>query len=61
MSLHKKPNMALSMFPSYNFPDISVFELLNEILGTMVLDLKRPFIASLTEDMHVLPDFHGNR
>ncbi|KAF5456288.1 hypothetical protein F2P56_025787 [Juglans regia] len=41
--------------------NISVFELLNEILETTMLDLKRPFLASLTEDMHVLPDFHGNR
>ncbi|KAK9931822.1 hypothetical protein M0R45_019083 [Rubus argutus] len=40
---------------------ISVFELLNKILETMMLDLKRPFLASLTEDIHVLPDFHGNR
>ncbi|BBN67960.1 FGGY family of carbohydrate kinase [Prunus dulcis] len=40
---------------------ISLFELLNKILETMMLDLKRPFLASLTEDMHVLPDFHGNR
>ncbi|KAG6705688.1 hypothetical protein I3843_07G186300 [Carya illinoinensis] len=41
--------------------NISVFELLNKILETTMLDLKRPFLASLTEDMHVLPDFHGNR
>ncbi|KAE8056781.1 hypothetical protein FH972_013520 [Carpinus fangiana] len=40
---------------------ISVFKLLNEILETMMLDLKRPFLAALTEDIHVLPDFHGNR
>ncbi|XP_059459981.1 uncharacterized protein LOC132189317 [Corylus avellana] len=40
---------------------ISVFELLNEILETMMLDLKHPFLAALTEDIHVLPDFHGNR
>lgn len=40
---------------------ISVFEVLNEILETMMLDLKRPFLAALTEDIHVLPDFHGNR
>jgi ribulose kinase len=38
-----------------------VFELLNEILETMMLDLKRPFLAALTDDTHVLPDFHGNR
>ncbi|KAL6189074.1 hypothetical protein ACLB2K_040464 [Fragaria x ananassa] len=40
---------------------ISVFELLNKILEKTMLDLKRPFLASLTEDIHVLPDFHGNR
>lgn len=44
-----------------NLPGISVFEVLNEILETMMLDLKRPFLAALTEDIHVLPDFHGNR
>uniref|UniRef100_A0A2N9J849 FGGY carbohydrate kinase domain-containing protein n=1 Tax=Fagus sylvatica TaxID=28930 RepID=A0A2N9J849_FAGSY len=41
--------------------NISVFELLNKMLETMMLDLKRPFLAALTEDIHVLPDFHGNR
>ncbi|KAM5553919.1 hypothetical protein ABKV19_025916 [Rosa sericea] len=40
---------------------ISVFELLNKILETTMHELKRPFLASLTEDIHVLPDFHGNR
>ncbi len=45
----------------YNLSDISVFELLNKMLETMMLDLKRPFLAVLTEDIHVLPDFHGNR
>lgn len=38
-----------------------MFQLLNEILESMVLDQKRQFLAALTEDMHVLPDFHGNR
>ncbi|XP_048319688.1 uncharacterized protein LOC107411780 isoform X2 [Ziziphus jujuba] len=41
--------------------NISIFELLNKILETMMLDLKLPFLASLTEETHVLPDFHGNR
>ncbi|KAK4605018.1 hypothetical protein RGQ29_013191 [Quercus rubra] len=27
----------------------------------MMLDLKCPFLAALTEDTHVLPDYHGNR
>ncbi|XP_024025624.1 FGGY carbohydrate kinase domain-containing protein isoform X1 [Morus notabilis] len=41
--------------------NISIFELLNKTLETMTLDLKLPFLASLTEETHVLPDFHGNR
>lgn len=40
---------------------ISVYELLNKTLESMMLDLKLPFLASLTEETHVLPDFHGNR
>lgn len=27
----------------------------------MVHELKIPFLSALTEDTHVLPDFHGNR
>ncbi|XP_075649877.1 uncharacterized protein LOC142620389 [Castanea sativa] len=41
--------------------NISLYELLNNILETMMLDLKCPFLAALTEDTHVLPDYHGNR
>ncbi|XP_043709878.1 FGGY carbohydrate kinase domain-containing protein isoform X2 [Telopea speciosissima] len=40
---------------------ISIFELLNRILESMMNDLKAPFLAALTRDIHVLPDFHGNR
>ncbi|CAK9156652.1 unnamed protein product [Ilex paraguariensis] len=40
---------------------ISVFELLNEMLESMMQDLGLRFLAALTEDVHVLPDFHGNR
>ncbi|XP_027071012.2 uncharacterized protein [Coffea arabica] len=40
---------------------ISIFELLNEILETMRHELGSPFLAALTNDTHVLPDFHGNR
>ncbi|WCJ42383.1 FGGY carbohydrate kinase domain-containing protein [Euphorbia peplus] len=40
---------------------ISLFELLNTILKTEMDDLKVPFLAALTKDIHVLPDFHGNR
>ncbi|KAK7265292.1 hypothetical protein RJT34_32910 [Clitoria ternatea] len=40
---------------------ISVFELLNKMLETMMIEQKKCFVAALTEDVHVLPDFHGNR
>ncbi|GLT80393.1 hypothetical protein SLA2020_518340 [Shorea laevis] len=40
---------------------VSVFELLNNMLESMMSEMKCPFIAALTEDIHVLPDFHGNR
>eukprot|EP01018_Ginkgo_biloba_P006445 Gb_30344 [translate_table: standard] len=41
--------------------NVSLYELLNKTLETMVNDLQAPFVASLTNDLHVLPDFHGNR
>ncbi|KAK6942425.1 Carbohydrate kinase, FGGY, C-terminal [Dillenia turbinata] len=40
---------------------ISLFELLNETLESVMHDMKSPFLAALTKDIHVLPDFHGNR
>ncbi|KAG9148737.1 hypothetical protein Leryth_013423 [Lithospermum erythrorhizon] len=40
---------------------VSIFQLLNEILEHMKQDSGSPILASLTHDMHVLPDFHGNR
>ncbi|XP_019181003.1 PREDICTED: FGGY carbohydrate kinase domain-containing protein-like, partial [Ipomoea nil] len=40
---------------------ISVFELMNNMLESMKNDLRSPYIAALTDDIHVLPDFHGNR
>ncbi|KAL9154725.1 hypothetical protein ABFS82_10G135000 [Erythranthe guttata] len=40
---------------------ISIFELLNEILESAREELGSPFVAALTNDIHVLPDFHGNR
>ncbi|XP_028197350.1 FGGY carbohydrate kinase domain-containing protein-like isoform X4 [Glycine soja] len=40
---------------------ISLFELLNKMLETMMVELNLSFIAALTKDVHVLPDFHGNR
>ena len=45
----------------FNHPDISVFDILNKLLEDLMVDLKSPFLAALTEDTHVLPDFHGNR
>ncbi|KAF7154781.1 hypothetical protein RHSIM_Rhsim01G0007000 [Rhododendron simsii] len=40
---------------------ISLFQLLNKILESMMHDMGSPFLAALTDDIHVLPDFHGNR
>ncbi|KAI4380553.1 hypothetical protein MLD38_006730 [Melastoma candidum] len=39
----------------------SVFELLNNTLESLKRDSDAPFLASVTKDTHVLPDFHGNR
>ncbi|XP_021893101.1 FGGY carbohydrate kinase domain-containing protein isoform X2 [Carica papaya] len=41
--------------------NISLFELLNNLLKSMMQDTKSPFLAALTKDIHILPDFHGNR
>ncbi|XP_048230491.1 FGGY carbohydrate kinase domain-containing protein-like isoform X2 [Ricinus communis] len=41
--------------------DISLFELLNNKLRTIIDDIKAPFLDALTQDVHVLPNFHGNR
>lgn len=38
-----------------------MFELLNKKLESIMHEQGSPFLASLTQDMHVLPDFHGNR
>ncbi|KAF1875772.1 hypothetical protein Lal_00006402 [Lupinus albus] len=40
---------------------ISVFDLLNKLLETMMIEQKKSFVAALAEDLHVLPDHHGNR
>jgi FGGY-family pentulose kinase len=37
----------------------TVYALLNEILDRLAVD--QPFPAALTRDLHVYPDFHGNR
>ncbi|KZV40224.1 FGGY carbohydrate kinase domain-containing protein [Dorcoceras hygrometricum] len=40
---------------------ISIFELLGEILESVKQELGSPFLSALTNEVHVLPDFHGNR
>ncbi|KAJ8634632.1 hypothetical protein MRB53_008899 [Persea americana] len=40
---------------------ISLYELLNKMLISMASELNAPFVSALTKDLHVLPDFHGNR
>lgn len=35
--------------------------MLNDLLAQLMRDTGAPFIAALTSDLHVLPDFHGNR
>lgn len=40
---------------------ISIFDLLNNILEKLAADPSVPFEAALTKNLHVLPDFHGNR
>ncbi|XP_022755404.1 FGGY carbohydrate kinase domain-containing protein isoform X5 [Durio zibethinus] len=40
---------------------ISLFLLLNNMLESLMREMQCPFIAALTEDIHVLPDYHGNR
>ncbi|OMO70687.1 Carbohydrate kinase, FGGY-related protein [Corchorus capsularis] len=39
----------------------SVFSLLNDMIESMMKQMQCPFVAALTQDIHVLPDFHGNR
>ncbi|KAF6170711.1 hypothetical protein GIB67_015663 [Kingdonia uniflora] len=40
---------------------ISTFELLDKMLESMMNESKAPFLAILMEDLHSLPNFHGNR
>ncbi|KAG1364110.1 putative FGGY carbohydrate kinase domain-containing protein [Cocos nucifera] len=40
---------------------ISLYELLNKILVSMMHESNISFLSALTKDIHVLPDFHGNR
>lgn len=39
----------------------TVFALLNKMLESMAQEQNCPFISALTKDLHILPDFHGNR
>ncbi|KAH9611534.1 hypothetical protein KSS87_006899 [Heliosperma pusillum] len=39
----------------------TVFSLLNKMLESMIEEQNSPFLSALTKDLHVLPDFHGNR
>ncbi|KAL2612736.1 hypothetical protein R1flu_024428 [Riccia fluitans] len=40
---------------------ISVYEVLNNILDNLATNGSVPFRSALTKELHVLPDFHGNR
>ncbi|KAM0830339.1 hypothetical protein ACQ4PT_066281 [Festuca glaucescens] len=40
---------------------ISIFELMNKLLFSMSQEQNMPFLSALSQDTHVLPDFHGNR
>ncbi|OEL34022.1 FGGY carbohydrate kinase domain-containing protein, partial [Dichanthelium oligosanthes] len=40
---------------------ISIYELLNKMLLSMSHEQNSPFLSAMTQDIHVLPDFHGNR
>uniref|UniRef100_A0A7C9EE93 FGGY carbohydrate kinase domain-containing protein n=1 Tax=Opuntia streptacantha TaxID=393608 RepID=A0A7C9EE93_OPUST len=39
----------------------TVFSLLNKMLESMAQEKNPPFLSALTKDLHILPDFHGNR
>lgn len=55
-------NMSLMLTLEFlNCIDVSIYEILNKILESMMKETKAPFLSALTEDIHVLPDFHGNR
>ncbi|BBN17200.1 D-ribulokinase [Marchantia polymorpha subsp. ruderalis] len=40
---------------------ISIYEVLNNILDNLANDASVPHRSALTKELHVLPDFHGNR
>lgn len=39
----------------------TIYELLNARLDTLAKERKLPYPAALTQDLHIQPDFHGNR
>jgi hypothetical protein len=39
----------------------TIYELLNARLNTLAESERAPFPAALTRELHILPDFHGNR
>ncbi|KAM0874275.1 hypothetical protein ACQ4PT_037568 [Festuca glaucescens] len=41
--------------------NLSICELLNKMLLSMSHEQNMPFLSTLSQDTHVLPDFHGNR
>jgi len=40
---------------------VSIYEVLNGILEKLAAHPTVPFYSALTKDLHILPDFHGNR
>jgi len=44
-----------------DFIGTTVFSLLNKMLESMAQEKNPPFLSALTKDLHILPDFHGNR
>lgn len=41
--------------------ELSIYDALNSILEDLAAEANVPFKSALTKDIHVLPDFNGNR
>lgn len=41
--------------------ELSIYDALNSILEDLAAERDVPFVSALTKDIHVLPDFNGNR
>lgn len=41
--------------------ELSIYDALNGILEDLAAEKNLPFQSALTKDIHVLPDFNGNR